>query len=319
MLNIFVYIAISIAVLSGAVLFACPVTAYAQSGGYKTGDRVEVDVNMSSSPEYMKWQPGTITEISMWNGRVSGIHVKTDTGQTVTVAEKYLRRLKDVPKPAAKLERSDREPASQGEFKVGDRVEVDSIMANDAADSKWVKATVTAVDLKNGRYVVRRDDFNEMSVLIRPGKTWIRRLNDGSDAPNYPTCQFFKDYRKVSDTAAPSADLFKAVIFERYRSTSNFYDFGLVFEDLRMGARYTNRARGNGRKDVDAAPVGAVIYPLSTKLVFCEKDLNYTFRTEWTNEFTCFKDRFGRWTCPNGAPQNYKRSVGIPNELLNKP
>ncbi len=81
-----------------------------------------------------------------------------------------------------------------------------------------------------------------------------------------------------------------------------------------MGAAYKNRARGNGRKDVDPAAVGAMIYPLKTKIILCEKDLNSTFRSEWTNEYDCYKNRVGEWVCKNGAPQNHKRSVPIPNK-----
>jgi hypothetical protein len=154
----------------------------------------------------------------------------------------------------------------------------------------------------------------ERSILIRPEHVWIRHLNDGSKTPEFPTCEFYKNYPKVSNTAAPSAALFKAVIFDRYNSVNRYYDFGLVFEDFKMGAAYKNRARGQGRKDVDPAPIGATIYPLKAKLITCEKDLNSTFRTEWTNEFSCYKSRFGEWVCNNSAPQNYKRSVPIPNK-----
>jgi len=48
-------------------------------------------------------------------------------------------------------------------------------MAGDPMDSSWKKATVKTVDLKNRRYVVMLDDFNEMSVLIgSPAISMIR-------------------------------------------------------------------------------------------------------------------------------------------------
>jgi ribosomal protein L21E len=297
--------------------------AIAQEGNYKAGDRVEVDVNMSSSPENIRWQKATIVEVMMWQWRISGIYVKTDEGRTLTVGVKHLRPLNEpVTRPAAttsaggkaRNERPGPDGTQQAEFKVGDRVEVDSIMARDPKQSSWIKATVTAVDLKNQRYIVMRDNLMEMSILIRPEHVWIRHLNDGSKTPEFPTCEFYKNYPKVSNTAAPSAALFKAVIFDRYNSVNRYYDFGLVFEDFKMGAAYKNRARGQGRKDVDPAPIGATIYPLKAKLITCEKDLNSTFRTEWTNEFSCYKSRFGEWVCNNSAPQNYKRSVPIPNK-----
>ncbi len=314
------------AVLAAVILiFAAISAANGQSPNYKQGDRVEVDINLSSSPENMKWQNATIVEVMMWQGKISGIYVKTDEGRYLTIGATNLRPVKEAARgrentnPAnettrANLPAANNTDQARSAFKVGDRVEVDSIMASESNGAHWVKATVTHVDIKSGRYVVRRDDFNEMTVLIRPGKIWIRHLNDGSTTPEYPTCEFYKNYVKVSNTAAPSAELFKAVIFEWANSTNRYRDFGLVFEDFKMGTPYKNRARGNGRKDVDPAPVGATIYPLKTKIVKCEMDLESTFRTEWTNEYDCYKSRVGEWVCKNGAPQNYKRSVPIPNK-----
>lgn len=302
--------------------------AAAQNGSqFKAGDRVEADINMSSSPEYQNWRKATVIEILTWQGMVSGIRIKTDDGVDFTIGERYLRRLGEAGKKSDGNNRTalppknmDKPPADDesgeqqlSEFKVGDRVEVDSIMASDPKDSRWKKATVKAVDLKNRRYVVTLDDFNEMSVLVRPGKIWIRRLNDGSRAPEYATCEFYKDYKKVSHAATPSAELFKSVIFEWFNSINRYKEFGLVFVDFKTGSPFKNRARGNGRKDVDPAPVGSMIYPLKTKLVLCEKDLNSTFRSEWVNEYACYKSRFGEWVCKNGAPQNYKRA-SFPNK-----
>lgn len=250
---------------------------------------------------------------------VSGIRVKTDDGKEVTLGARHLRRLTEAEKKTEDKNQikppidNKGDEQEQADFKVGDRVEVDSIMASDAKDSRWKKATVKTVDLKNRRYVVMLDDFNEMSVLIRPGKVWIRPLNDGSLTPEYATCEFHKNYKKVSNTAPPSAELFKSVIFEWFNSINRYQDFGLVFVDFRMGSPFKNRARGNGRKDVDPAPVSATIHPLKTKLIFCEKDINSTFRTEWINEYSCYKSQFGEWVCKNGAPQNNKRT-SFPNK-----
>ncbi len=302
-----------------AFLFSAPLVAAQNEPQFKAGDRVDADVNMSSGGENARWSKATVVEVMMWQGKISGIHVKTDDGGTFTLAARHLRPLKESAQntpndnqvnPPSKIKDADANPST---FKVGDRVEVDSIMANDPKDSSWKKATVRAVDLKSGRYVVVLDDFNEMSVLIRPGKIWIRPLNDGSTTPEYATCEFYKDYKKASNSASPSAELFKSVIFEWNRSINRYSDFGLVFEGFKMGKAFKNRALGNGRKEVDPAPIGATIYPLKTKLVACEKDLNSTFRTEWTNEYSCYKSQVGEWVCKNAAPQNYKRE-SFPNK-----
>ena len=161
-----------------AFLFSTPQIT-AENEQFKAGDRVEADVNMSSSPENARWRKATIVEVMMWQGKISSIHVKTDDGGTFTLAASHLRPLKESAQnrpnnnQGNQPSRNNDVEVNSSQFKVGDRVEVDSIMANDPKDSSWKKATVRAVDLKNGRYVVMLDDFNEMSVLIRPGKTWI--------------------------------------------------------------------------------------------------------------------------------------------------
>lgn len=138
-----------------------------------------------------------------------------------------------------------------------------------------------------------------------------RHRDETGEAPQSAqnsTCEFYKSYKKVSNNAPPSAELFKGVIFEWFESINKYRDFGLVFVDFKMGKSYKNSARGNGRKDVDPAPVGATIYPLKTKLVLCEKDIESTYRTEWVNEYACYKNRVGEWVCKNAAPQQYKRT-----------
>ncbi|MGI8543196.1 MAG: hypothetical protein ACR2MD_06905 [Aridibacter sp.] len=309
-------------------IFAASSITFSQNANFKAGDRVEADINMSSSPENAKWEKVTIVEVMIWQGKISGIYVKTDDGRNFTLGERHLRPLGETAKktkdkdngnntrknPTDKTKRNENnEQKKQAEFKVGDRVEVDSIMASDPKDSTWKKATVKAFEPENQRYIVMLDDFNEMSVLIRPGKIWSRSLIDGSKTPEYATCEFYKNYQKVSNTAPPSAALFKAVIFEWFNSINKYSDFGLVFEDFKMGKSFKNRALGNGRKDVHPASVGATIYTLKTKLIFCEKDVESTYRTEWTNEYSCYKNKVGEWTCKNAAPQNYKRT-SFPNQ-----
>lgn len=65
--------------------------AIAAGADYAVGDRVMVDVNMSSEPSRERWRPGTITEIQMWNGRVSGIFIRTDDGQDIGTSASHLR------------------------------------------------------------------------------------------------------------------------------------------------------------------------------------------------------------------------------------
>ncbi|MFN2383452.1 MAG: hypothetical protein ABR559_04215 [Gemmatimonadota bacterium] len=67
------------------------VSARAQEAAYAAGDRVEADVNMASSPEYQRWQSGTIVEVKMWQGMVSGYHIKTDDGMEFVTNARFMR------------------------------------------------------------------------------------------------------------------------------------------------------------------------------------------------------------------------------------
>lgn len=75
--------------LIGALLLGSPAVADEQD--YAVGDRIMVDVNMSSDPSRERWRPGTISEIQMWNGRVSGIFIRTDDGQDIGTNASHLR------------------------------------------------------------------------------------------------------------------------------------------------------------------------------------------------------------------------------------
>lgn len=298
--------------------------AQAQGGTqFKVGDRVEVDVNMSSYAENQKWRKGTVAKIEMWQGRVSGIVVKTDDGGEHMVGERHLRRLAEAAtKPADKTpprppkeggdpgagrdaEKTDEEETAQ--FKVGDRVEVDSVMAREAKDSRWKKATVKTVDLKNRRYVVTLDDSGlDYSVLLRPGKVWIRALNDGSQAPTPPDCPFTEPPGKVTKTAAASAALFKRVIFEYRDSVKRGTKLGITFQVFEMGKAYTNVLTRKGRL-LDFVPTNALVYPVKTRLLICEQFDTMIIRVVTEIEYACYRNEFGDWVCRNGAPKELER------------
>ena len=80
------------AIITAAFLFLkSPVLA--QEENFKEGDRVLVDVNMSGSPEYQRWNKATIIKIHMWNGQLSGYEMKTDEGNTLVAKANYMKKL----------------------------------------------------------------------------------------------------------------------------------------------------------------------------------------------------------------------------------
>jgi hypothetical protein len=148
-----------------------------------------------------------------------------------------------------------------------------------------------------------------------PPKTNTQKTGTSNEAGPAAECPFNKAYGAVSGNAAPSAELFKSVIFGWQKSISNFYDFGLTFLDFKMGKAFKNRVYPgiNVRRDVDAAPVGAIIYPVKAKELTCQKDVSITLRAVLEIEYSCFKSTFGEWVCKNGAP-NYLERGSIPNK-----
>ena len=288
-------------------------TVLAQSvAPYKAGDRVEADVNMASSPENAKWRKATITKVEMWQGQVSGYFIRTDDGGEHVVAARHLRRLAEAEKgPAESVPPAKGAAGRAGgdaQFKVGDRVEVDSIMAREPADSKWKKATVKAVDLENRRYVVVLDDNGlDMSVLIRPGKVWIRPLKDGSRAPQAPDCPFVEPPGKVTKTAAASAALFKRVIFAWRDSLKRGSRIGITFEVFEMGTAYRNVLTAKGRL-LDFVPTNATVYPVKTRQLTCEQFPTQINRVVVEIVYACYRNEFGDWVCRNGAPKELERT-----------
>lgn len=92
-------------VLAATLVLGTAAAAHAQE--FDVGDRVTVDVNMSSDPAVQSWKSGTITGIQMWQGQVSGIFIRTDDGMEVTSAARFMR-------PGAPVEPADPSVSATG-------------------------------------------------------------------------------------------------------------------------------------------------------------------------------------------------------------
>lgn len=299
--------------VSAILLFFIGMASSTFAQELREGDRVMAEVNMTGNPDlnpgYANWKKATIIKIEIWNGQVSGYSIKTDDGNELVIGGKYLKKITEVnnnnnnkdnqintppvPKPEP--------PPADLKFKVGDRVEVDRIMSNDPNTSRWSKATVKAVDLVTGRYVVTLDDFTVINILIRPGKTWIKPLQDGSKAPLQETCNFNEPAGDVTNTTAPSAALFKRVIWEWNNSIKRGSRLGITFEKFEMGNPYRNIITQKGRL-LDFIPTNALVYPVKTQQVVCEEYTTLIRRTLLEVEYACYKSGSGEWICKNGSP-----------------
>ena len=92
------------------------------------------------------------------------------------------------------------DPVGDPKYKVGDRVEFDSLMAGDPSRAQWVKATVVRIDvqklgggsLTQTSYVIKLDSGREMSVTRKHAEGdpywhsagWFRPTADAGPPPN---------------------------------------------------------------------------------------------------------------------------------------
>lgn len=90
--NTIIYKSSLCAIAFTIVLFSTVSVVFAQQAKFKAGDRVEVDVRGSLQDE-PKWVKAKVIEVMMWQGKVSGVYVKTDDGVAMTVKETDLRLL----------------------------------------------------------------------------------------------------------------------------------------------------------------------------------------------------------------------------------
>jgi hypothetical protein len=127
----------------------------------------------------------------------------------------------------------------------------------------------------------------------------------------------------VSRTEQASEQLFKRVLYNWFNldvkegGTTNPLKVGVTFLEFQVGAAITNRVfvdPGTGAQRLyDGAPVGATIYPVKSTYIHCGRYRGSTERRVTQQDFACFKDRFGDWSCPvNSVPINLEK-ISIPD------
>jgi hypothetical protein len=152
--------------------------------------------------------------------------------------------------------------------------------------------------------------------------------NNSSPAQNKETvstgingCSLNAPPGKVTRTSAPSAALFKRVIYEKAAVRANPGSItapskvGLTFLKFEMGAAYKNTwtsSRFGDKRLHTGAPLNATLYPVKTKEVLCEAYSGQVRRTVTEENRTCFKNKDGDWVCPAGSGGKYIESKLIP-------
>lgn len=204
--------------------------------------------------------------------------------------------------------------AQTGRFKVGERV-----LASPAwrIEDDWFEKCTVIKDMMIAEgadsYQVLCDDpkggiGRKAYVKIPFIKAWA----NAEPPPAAPECQFNEPTGTVSKTAKPSAGLFQRVLFERYRDTANGLKTGITFETFQLGKSYVNLLTGRGLMH-SGAPQGATINPVKTKFILCVRHTDSTLRSVYEAQYSCFKDRFGDWICPNDALK-LSEPVRLPNK-----
>ncbi len=202
-----------------AVVFAC-VLVGAQEQRFKVGDRVEVDTFMRGDYEgadkYAEWRKGTVTGFFNPEGRFGGYVVKIDQGREMQIRFVDTRWIRtpqtgdadakpdakpDAPAPPvnAKPENANQPPPANAppadgfKYKVGDRVEVDTMQSSDPRNARYKKATIVGIDDADKAYFVTVDGAGgrkDRYIIRDYAAHWIRDIQGGdagakpNDKPN---------------------------------------------------------------------------------------------------------------------------------------
>ncbi len=172
------------------VVFASGAVA---QGGYRVGDRVEVDIIMSGAPERAMYRAGTIEKfedgdvhVRLDNGELRKIPLRSDKHWVRPAQGGAARPPGDAPeqRTGTAPDRPSRRPAARG-VQPGDRVEVDIIMSG--APDRAMYRTGTVERVEGGEIHVRLDNGEMRSLPDRPDKHWVRPSDDPPpQAPRAP-------------------------------------------------------------------------------------------------------------------------------------
>ena len=208
-------------------------------------------------------------------------------------------------------------PVPVVEFKVGDRVKV--TRSGSEGDEYLQPCTITK-GLVGRSYEVRCDPWGGFSYMdYRVFSEWIHPWSGATVAPQLE-CSFDAPAGTVSKTSAPSAQLFKRVIYERMADdVKTRYGakvrFGLQFTTFQMGTPFKNVMTGKGLLR-DSVPQNAMFYPVKAQYKECREvpsdDYN-RYRVTKMN-FGCYKDSFGDWVCGTDSTPEFLDQQDVPKK-----
>lgn len=129
----------------------------------------------------------------------------------------------------------------------------------------------------------------------------------GIERPDEGECQFNEPAGTASRNARPSEQLFKRVIYERYRDMESGRKVGVTFKTFTLSKSFLNRLTGSGLLH-DGAPPGATVHRYRTDFFTCVKYTDSILRTDiQEGYFACFRDKSGEWACAEDGRRNWSQ------------
>lgn len=209
------------------------------------------------------------------------------------------------------------------QFKVGDRVEMDTLYSENPEKSEfWQKGTIVKMDDPGehfGSYTIKLDKDSRVITTRFIDTRWIRQLTGANDTAGNQTTPEAKSCSPSDETGGKSqADIFKRLIRSRYEhKPENDRDetATVTFQTFKLGAEYEWRpGLPGGSSDNSIVKAGTIIHPVKAVYTVCKdhpafKPTGYAGEIQTRqddNTFYCFKDRFGDWVCYLGEGKTGK-------------
>lgn len=337
-----------------AIFLALTPAALAQGGaqrqGFKKGDRVLASPSSLKDEKY--WRPCTVTEVHNFvpkraysiecdpetpGGSPSSFLVNEDWVKAAPAQAAAADPNNDAAENNQPAGNQPDAPNQQMRFKVGDRVEVDVIMAGNPQNSIYKKGTVTEVDEADKSYVVAVDPLpgklpQSYRFPVRDyGKHWIRPIQGADNAPKILTEKLRTDEngtvladRELLDCghlnqggrngSPPPVELAKKMIRCIYEKPSQPGQDGARTMDI-TGFTIGAPHRWRVYEDIGQGNANTLVYPIRVK--WNQKTFFRTrnvLQTDNEDTFNCFVDNTNLWQCGHAGP----RKEGNVQEILVK-
>jgi hypothetical protein len=274
---------------ASASIGVCGIASAAQTFGY-TGDVVEIDWGGQSTRAKVERCTSDACDLHLWDSSSA----KWSEG-TLSQPKDKIRGLHDRGNAALHV---DQLAAQGGAWNPGDRVAV-------RVGVEWVPSTIVRNDHPGiSPYEVRFDGHSERDNTTRQPSE-IRPLNAATTA--LVACP-------AADGAAQGpAELlapFKSAISNGFTAAANHtvnapLKVSVIFQTFQVGQPRVAEVQIQNGANVEPAPIGALVYPVSTRVAVCQYYPDEGKIDSYDGHYECFKSRRGDQVC--GVSQGHRR------------